>query len=125
MRALAGRHTARVALSQEDLPLMKKIVILVAVFVSILLLTKIANQMPPEQPPGTAFSLKAQHVVECSDTEITMVDNHETMTHLEKDMSWPDCSIFHKGDVLDFYLSRGEKTHYLSYEKTEWWRKEM
>ena len=34
---------------------MKKIVIFAAVFVFILLLTKIANQMPPEPPPGTAF----------------------------------------------------------------------
>ena len=64
---------------------MKKIIIIAAVFVLILLLTKIANQMPPEQPSGTAFSLKAQQVVQCSATEISMVDNHETMTHLEKD----------------------------------------
>jgi len=104
---------------------MKKIVIIAAVFVLILLLTKIANQVPPEQPPGTAFSLKAQQVVQCSATEITMVDNHQTMTHLEKDESWPECASFHKGDVLDFYLSRGEKTRFLSAEQTEWWRKAM
>ncbi len=104
---------------------MKKILIIAAVFVLILLLTKIANQVPPERPSGTAFSLKAQQVVQCSTTEISMVDNHDTMTHLNKDDSWPDCSTFHKGDVLDFYLSRGENTHFLSVEKTEWWRKEM
>ena len=104
---------------------MKRIVIIAAVFMFILLLTKIANQMPPEHPPGTAFSLKAQQVVQCSPTEISMVDNHQTMTHLEKDDSWPDCSTYHKGEVLDFYLSRGEKTHYLNAEKTEWWRKAM
>ncbi|MGD0522777.1 MAG: hypothetical protein ABSA48_16085 [Terracidiphilus sp.] len=104
---------------------MKKIVIIAAVFVLILLLTKIANQVPPEQPPGTAFSLKAQQVVQCSATEITMVDNHQTATHLEKDDSWPDCSTFQKGEVVDFYLSRGEKTRFLSYEKTEWWRKAL
>ncbi|MGP8271169.1 MAG: hypothetical protein ACLQLH_13960 [Terracidiphilus sp.] len=104
---------------------MKKIVIVAAVFVLILLLTKIANQMPPEAPSGTAFSLKAQQVVQCSPTEISLVDNHQTMTHLEKDDSWPQCATFHKGDVLDFYLSRGEKTRFLSVEKTEWWRKAM
>jgi hypothetical protein len=106
-------------------PVMKKIAIFAAVFVFILLLTKIANQVPPEPPPGTAFSLKAQQVVQCTPNEITLVDNHQVETHLEKDSSWPDCSIFHKGDVLDFYLSRGEKTRFLSDEKTTWWRKAM
>jgi hypothetical protein len=104
---------------------MKKIAIFAAVFVFILLLTKIANQMPPEPPSGTAFSLKAQQVVECTPEEITLVDNHQTQTHLEKDTSWPDCSVFQKNDVLDFYLSRGEKTRFLSDEKTIWWRKGM
>jgi hypothetical protein len=122
---LASKLAGNVSLS-GSFPFMKKIIIIAAVFVLILLLTKIANQMPPEQPPGTAFSLKAQQVVQCSATEISMVDNHETITHLEKDAdSWPPCSTFHKGDVLDFYLSRGEKTHYLNVEKTEWWRKAM
>ena len=104
---------------------MKRIAIFAAVFVFILLLTKIANQMPPEPPSGTAFSLKAQQVVECTPEEITLVDNHQTQTHLEKDTSWPDCAIFHKDEVLDFYLSRGEKTMFLSDEKTTWWRKGM
>jgi hypothetical protein len=104
---------------------MKRIAIFAAVFVFILLLTKIANQMPPEPPSGTAFSLKAQQVVECTPEEITLVDNHQTQTHLEKDTSWPDCAIFHKDEVLDFYLSRGEKTRFLSDEKTTWWRKGM
>ena len=104
---------------------MKRIAIFAAVFVFILLLTKIANQMPPEPPSGTAFSLKAQQVVECTPEEITLVDNHQTQTHLEKDTSWPDCAIFQKDEVLDFYLSRGEKTRFLSDEKTAWWRKGM
>jgi hypothetical protein len=105
---------------------MKKIVIFAAAFVLILLLTKIANQIPPDPPPGTAFSLKAQQVLECTPTEITLVDNHQTETHLEKDEdSWPDCSTFHKGDVLDFYLSRGAQTRFLSDEATAWWRKAM
>jgi len=104
---------------------MKKIAIFAAAFALILLLTKIANQMPPEPPSGTAFSLKAQRVIQCSPGEITLVDNHQTETHLEKDNTWPDCSSFHKDDVVDFYLSRGEKTRFLSYESTIWWRKAM
>jgi hypothetical protein len=104
---------------------MKKIAIFVAVFALILLLTKIANQVPPEPPSGTSFSLRAQHVVQCSAAEITLVDNHQRATHLEKDSTWPDCYVFQKDDVLDFYLSRGEKTRLLSYERTAWWRKAL
>jgi hypothetical protein len=104
---------------------MKKIVIFAAVFAFILLLTKIANQVPPPPPEGTAFSLKAQHVVECSPDDITLVDRHQTETHLEKDDSWPDCSVFQKGQVLDFYLSRGERTRFLSDEQSAWWRTAM
>jgi hypothetical protein len=105
---------------------MKKIAIFAAAFVFVLLLTKIVDQIPPDPPPGTAFSLKAQQVVECSPTDITLVDNHQTITHLEKDSSsWKDCSNYQKGDVWDFYLSRGEKTKFLSDEQTTWWRKAM
>jgi hypothetical protein len=104
---------------------MKKIAIYAAVGVFILLLTKIANQVPPEPPPGTSFSLKAQKVIQCSSGEITLVDNHYTATHLEKDSSWPDCATFQKDGVEDFYLSRGEKTHFLSAESSVWWRKAM
>ncbi len=104
---------------------MKKIAIVTAVVVLILLLTKIANQIPPDPPPGTSFSLKAQKVIECTLTEITLLDNHQVQTHLEKDSSWPSCATFHKDEVLDFYLSRGEKTHFESDEVTSWWRKAM
>jgi hypothetical protein len=104
---------------------MKKIAIVTALVVLILLLTKIANQIPPDPPPGTSFSLKAQKVIECTPTEITLLDNHQVQTHLDKDSSWPACSSFHKDDVLDFYLSRGERTHFESDEKTSWWRKAM
>ena len=104
---------------------MKKIAIFAAAFALILLLTKIANQVPPEPPSGTAFSQTAQQVVQCSPEEITLVDNHQTETHLEKDVNWPDCAVFQKEDILDLYLSRGEKTRYLSSEKTIWWRKAM
>jgi hypothetical protein len=104
---------------------MKKIAILAAAFAFILLLTKIANEVPPEPPPGTAFSLKAQQVIQCSADEITLVDQHQKSTHLLKDDSWPDCSAFHKDLVLDFFLSRGEKTKFLSTEQTAWWRKSL
>jgi hypothetical protein len=106
-------------------PEIRTIFLLAAAFVLILLLTKIANQMPPEPPSGYTFWMYAQHVVECSPTDITLVDNHQAQTHLEKDASWPDCSTFHKDDVLDFHLSRGQKTRFLSDEKTAWWRKKM
>lgn len=101
---------------------MKRIAVLVAVFAFILVLTKIANQVPPAPPPGTAFSLKAQRVIQCSASEITLVNHGDDPTHLEKDDSWPDCSTFHSGEYLDFYLSRGEKTRYLSSEPSAWWR---
>jgi hypothetical protein len=102
---------------------MKKIAIFAAVFALILLLTKIANQVPPEPLSGVAFTLKAQQVVQCSATEITLVDNHMKATHLERDETWPECSTFHKDDVLDFYLARGEKTKFLRMENTSVWRK--
>ena len=104
---------------------MKRIAIFAAAFVLILFLTKIANQMPPDAPPGVAFALKAQQVVQCSPDDITLLDSHQQATHLEKDASWPDCSVFQKDEVVDFYLSRGEKTKFLSYEQTTWWRKAM
>jgi hypothetical protein len=104
---------------------MKKIAIFTAVFVFILLLTKIANQVPVPPPPGTAFSLKAQHVVECSPSDITLVDSHQTTIHLDIDSSWPACSTFHQDEALDFFLSRGERTRYLNSEKSAWWRKAM
>ena len=104
---------------------MKKIITVIAAFVFILFLTKLANLAPRDEPSGISFSLKAQRVIQCSPVEITLVDNHDTQTHLVKDASWPDCSTFHAGDVLDFYLSRGAQTHYIRSEKTVWWRKAM
>lgn len=109
----------------KKVPLMRRIAIFTAVFAFILLLTKIANQIPPPPPPGTAFSLKVQRVIECTPSEITLVDNHDVLTHLYKDDSWPPCSVFSKDEVLDFYLSRGAETHLISFEKTVWWRKAM
>ena len=104
---------------------MKRIATFAAAFVFILLLTKIANQVPAAPPPGTAFSLKAQKVIQCSETEITLVDNHQKSTHLEKDDSWPDCTAFKKDQVIDFYLSRGDKTRFLSIETTARWRRAL
>ncbi len=106
----------------ENAPSMKKIAILIAVFCFILLLTKIANQVPPAPPPGTAFSLKGVRVVQCSAAEITLVNRHQDPTTLEKDDSWPDCASFPPNEYLDFYLSRGEETKYLSSEASPWWR---
>lgn len=86
---------------------MKKI----AIFASVLrhsLLTNIANQVPPEPTPGTAFVLKAQQVIQCSPDEITLVDNHQKATHLEKDASWPDCSVF-KRTMCWISISAGRK----------------
>jgi hypothetical protein len=80
--------------------------------------------VPPAPPSGLSFWLYAQHVVACSPTEITLVDTHQVQTHLEKDdSSWPPCSRYQSTDVRDFYLSRGEKTHFISDVKTEWWRR--
>lgn len=104
---------------------MKNLATFAVVSLLILFLTKVANQVPPQAPPGAAFYLKAQTVVQCSVTEITLVDKHFTTTHLEKDSSWPDCSSFQQDASLDFYLSRGEKTHFISNEPTVWWRKAM
>lgn len=101
---------------------MKRAAIFVAAFVFILVLTKIANRVPPPPTPGTTFSLKAHRVIQCSATDITLVDHHEEPTHLEKDDSWPDCSILPPNVYLDFYLSRGDKTKYLTSERSEWWR---
>jgi hypothetical protein len=104
---------------------MKKIAIVAVIFAFILVLTKIANQVPPEPPSGYTFALKAQQVYTCTSGDITLVDTHQKFTHLEKDESWPDCETFKQGAVLDFYLSRGAKTRYLSTEQTVWWRKSL
>lgn len=104
---------------------MKKLAIFAVAVVSMLLLTKLANQAPPEPPPGTTFSLKAVKVVRCTPDAITLVDMQQTVTKLEKDDSWPQCSEFPFGQEMDLYLSRGEKTRLLSREKSSWWRKAM
>ena len=104
---------------------MKRLAIVAAIFVFILLLTKIANQAPPPALEGTTFWLKGQHVWTCTSTDITLVDERQHPTHLNKDESWPDCSTFQKDMVLDFDLARGDKTKLISYEQTAWWRKAL
>ncbi len=104
---------------------MKRILSIAAVFLFIVFLTNLANRIPADQAPGTSFSLKAQKVVACSPKEIVLVDPHQKATRLDKDGSWPDCGSFQANQVQDFYLSRGEKTHFLGFEKTAWWRKAM
>jgi hypothetical protein len=104
---------------------MKKILIVVAAFLLIVLLTNLANRIPADNTSGTSFSLKAQKVIACSANEIVLVDPHQKATRLDKDESWPECGVFESNQVEDFYLSRGAKTHFLGYEKTAWWRKAM
>ena len=104
---------------------MKKILIIAAVFLFIVVLTNLANRVPAEGAMGTSFSLKAQTVVACSQNEIVLVDPHQKATRLDKDASWPTCDAFRANQVQDFYLSRGAKTHFLGFEKTAWWRKAM
>ncbi len=103
---------------------MKKILIFTVVFLFIVFLTNLANRIPADVS-GTSFSLKAQKVIACSPNEIVLVDPHQKATRLDKDASWPECSAFQASDIQDFYLSRGEKTHFLGFEKTAWWRKAM
>lgn len=104
---------------------MKRIALYAAVVVAILLLTKIANQMPPDPMSGNVFSLRAVKVLKCTPAEISLVDMHQKVMDLEKDESWPECSEFPLGEAMDLYLSRGEKTRLLRYEKSSWWRNAM
>jgi hypothetical protein len=103
----------------------KKIAVFAAIGMFILLLTKIANQVPLEPLPGAAFALRAQTVIQCSADDITLIDSHSKATHLDKDSSWPDCSTFKSDEATDFYLSQGDKTHFLSEEESAWWRTAM
>ena len=104
---------------------MKKILIIAAVFLFMVVLTNLANRVPADGQSGISFSLKAQRVVACSPNEIVLVDPHQKATRLDKDMTWPDCSSFKPDQVEDFYLSRGAKTKFEKLEQTAWWRKAM
>jgi hypothetical protein len=104
---------------------MKKILMVAAAFLFILVLTYMANHANVDQPTGYSFSLKAQRVVMCSANEIVLVDPHQKSTRLEKDSSWPDCSTFKPNEFDDFDLARGSKTIFKKREQTAWWRKAM
>jgi hypothetical protein len=104
---------------------MKKILIITAVFLFIVVLTNLANRIPADGASGTSFNLRAQTVVACSASEIVLVDPHQKATRLDKDESWPECSAFQGNQAQDFFLARGAKTHFLGFEKTAWWRKAM
>ena len=104
---------------------MKRILSISAVMLFILVLSKLASNVAPPPPPGTVFALKAQRVIACSPTEIVLADEHNNTVRLDIDTSWPDCDSFQKNDILDFYLSRGDRTHFISDERTAWWRKVM
>jgi hypothetical protein len=104
---------------------MKKILIVIVVFLGIVVLTDLANRVPADNVTGISFSLKAQRVVACSPKEIVLVDPHQKSTRLDKDDSWPDCSSFQPDQLQDFYLSRGAKTKFEKREETAWWRKAM
>jgi hypothetical protein len=102
---------------------MKRVLIVLVVFLAILILTRIVKDIPKEPKAGYSFALMGQQVVMCNANEIVLVNNRMESTHLDKDESWPDCGEFSKEDFYDFYLNRGEHTHFDHYEKTVWWRK--
>jgi hypothetical protein len=85
-------------------------------------LTKVANNTKVSDNPGRAFWLENVHVVQCSADEITLIDKRGTETHLMKDESWPDCTVFHKEQAIDLQLSRGDKTRFVKKQPTAWWR---
>ena len=81
---------------------MKRILIVTAAFLFIVVLTNLANRVPADGGQGTSFSLKAQKVVACSSNEIVLVDPHQKATRLDKDESWPECAAFQGNQVQDF-----------------------
>jgi len=103
----------------------KKILGVFAILALVLVLSKLANNVPVGPTEGTSFTVKGAHVVACSQNEIVLVDQRQSATRLVKDGSWPDCSSFQANEVVDFFLSRGEKTHFIGIERTAWWRKAM
>ena len=99
-----------------------KALAVVVVVLLIIFLTKVVNNTQVAENPGTSFWLERQKVVACSPDEITLEDKRGMQTQLMKDQSWPLCSIFQADQVLDFQLSRGEKTHFLKLQPSSWWR---
>ncbi|WP_420239128.1 hypothetical protein ACOBR2_05960 [Telmatobacter bradus] len=95
---------------------------ILAVVLMVLLMSKIANDPHVGQTDNHSFWLSGQRVLQCSPTEITLIDNRYAQTHLLKDEnSWPDCSTFEGNQTLDLFLSRGEHTHFIKAQKSSWW----
>lgn len=94
----------------------------VVVVLLVMVLTKIANSIKPSENRGSTFWLERRKVVECTLDEITLEDRRGSQTQLQKDDSWPLCTIFQKDEELDFQLSRGEKTHFVRSQLSGWWR---
>ena len=104
---------------------MKRIALFAVFAVFVLLFTKIVNSPSPRQSPGSPFWLYGQQVVECTPTEITLMDHHHVETFMEKDGSWPDCASYRSDQLLDFHLYRDQKAHFLEEAPTPWWRKAL
>jgi hypothetical protein len=102
---------------------MKRVLIVLVVCLAILFLTKLIKDVPQEPKAGYSFVLMGQKVISCSTQEIVLANTNNESNHLDKDDSWPDCSVFSGDELYDFYLNRGEHTHFDHYEKTVWWRK--
>lgn len=94
----------------------------VVVVLLVMFLTKVANNTRTTDNQGATFWLNRQKVVECTAEEITLEDQRGSQIHLIKDASWPSCTEFHREEMLDFQLSRGERTHYVKYQPSGWWR---
>jgi hypothetical protein len=104
---------------KKTLPMSLGVVVVVLL---VWILTKVANDTTVNENPGSSFWLEGRRVVQCSESEITLADKRGSQTHLIKDESWPDCSVFRKDAVMDFFLARGEKTHLLKVQQAAWWR---
>lgn len=100
-----------------------KMLAAVVVVLLVWTLTKISNaNSQKEAEPVASFWLERQQVQTCSDKEILLIDQKGAQAHLVKGEGWPDCSAFPPGAVLDFQLTRGERTKLLKWQKTAWWR---
>lgn len=102
---------------------MRKILVWTVLIVMTLFLTKYANELSQDvRPKGATFSLFKQKVSSCGSGEVVLI-GPDGPTHLEIDDSWPPCSEFDEATYYDFWLARGGRTVFISYEKTPWWRK--
>lgn len=95
---------------------------MLAVALAIGVMTKIANDPHMNQVDNRSFWLSGQRVLQCSASEITLIDKRYAQTHLLKDEnSWPDCSSFDNNQAIDFFLTHGEHTHFIKAKTSAWW----